>query len=435
MHYRPSVFRRGLLRLSALDRTSRLILLITLAGFTLRLVWVVVATRPPQGVHDPAFYLAYADRIAQGRGYTTPAGEATAYYPVGYPAVLAFALWIVRRLPGSHVLWAATGLNVIAGTITVGLMGVLSRRLLGNRAAVATASAVAALPSLVLYSATVLSETVFVTLVAGALLVLCWKPWQEPWSGRRVVTAAVLVAVAALVRPVALVLVPVVVGAWLFSERRRLAPAVRRSALFIAVLLLVLTPWLVRTWSVAGRLTLAASVGDNLCIGNNPQATGAFALPAFCFDGLKRELFITGTDDRDRELTAKAAGWALSHVAEQASLVLWRTFYTFENDQDAVRAVESYGDDPWLEPRHRQLLRSLSDAVYFSLLGLAILGTVQMSRMRSFDPRRAFLLATAVGFVVVVWPFFGDPRFHVPVVVLLAVPAGAALDAAWGARR
>lgn len=422
---------RRSLRTLALDRTTRSILIVTFAGFVVRVAWAVVATRRPVGVHDPVYYLTYAERIAQGYGYTTPSGAATAYYPVGYPALLAIPIWIAQRLPGGHVLAAAVALNVVAGTATIAMVGALARRAVGPAAAVAAAAVVAFLPNLVFHTAVVLTETVFVAVLVAAVLVVCWAPWPASWSGRRVAAAGALVAVAALVRPVALVLVPVLVVAWVASVRPRRA-AVVRSAVFVAVVLVVLAPWLARTWSVAGRLSLATSTGDNLCIGNNPSADGAFQLPDSCFGDITPEGFITGTDERDPKLTDKALDWARSNLAAEPALVLWRTYYTFQHDHDAIRAVESYGDDPWLQPRHAAALSTLSDGAYFAVLAAGLLGVVAVLR-RGVDPRARFVVVVAAALVATVWPFFGEPRFHVPVLVLLAVPAGVVLRAAVGA--
>jgi hypothetical protein len=283
------------------------------------------------------------------------------------------------------------------------------------------------LPSFVFHTATVLSETVFNAMVAGALLMVCWKPWREHWTDGRVAGSALLIAGAALIRPIALVLAPVVLIAWWLGERR--ARPIRRSVVFVAVLAVVLAPWLTRNWSATGRPTLAASTGDNLCIGNNPDATGAFNLSPACFGDVAPETFITGTDGRDAKLTGRALRWAFGHLTAEPSLVLWRTYYAFENDHDALRAVQSYGDDQWLDARHEAVLATIADGAYFALLGFAALGAfVIVRRTRDLrDERAVLVLWVAVAFVVVLWPFFGDVRFHLPVVLALTVPAAVAV--------
>ena len=394
-------------------------------GFVLRVAWVVFAARTPIGLHDPANYLLYGERIASGFGYTTPAGEATAYYPVGYPALLGVAEWIAQLLPGEHVLGAALALNVVTGTLTIGLVGLLGERIFNRRIGTIAAVLVAVLPNVVFHTAAVLSETVFNAAVAGALLTLCWRPWREPWSTPRTVGAAALVACAALVRPVALVLVPAVLLAWWLGERRKLP--IRRSVIFVVAVLVVVAPWLLRNWSASGRPTLAASTGDNLCIGNNPDATGAFNLSPVCFGDVAPETFITGTDGRDAKLTGRALRWAAGHLTSEPALVLWRTYYTFENDHDALRAIQAYGDDQWLDPRHEAVLSTIADGAYFALLGFAALGAVLIVRGDRRDDRATFLLWVAAGFVAALWPFFGDVRFHFPVVLALTIPAALAV--------
>jgi hypothetical protein len=401
----------------------RALVAIILTGFVLRVAWILFAARTPVGAHDPSFYMLYGDRIARGFGYTTPAGAATAYYPVGYPAVLGAAFWVAHRLPGDHLLGAALGVNLLAGTATIGLVGVMGERILNRRAGLAAAAIIALLPNFIFHTATVLTETVFNSVLAAALLVLCWRPWSEPWTTRRVAGAGALLAVAALIRPVVLVLIPVVVVGWWLADRRALGAVARRAGVLAGVLLLVLTPWLVRNWAASGRPTLAASTGDNLCIGNNPDAQGGFNLSPYCFGDIDPEQHITGTNGRDGELTARAVRWARSNVGREPWLVWRRTYYTFENDHDGVRVVQSYEDDPWLQASHADLLANVADAAYVAVLVLAGIGAVLLLR-RHREPRTLFLLAAAAGMVVAVWPFFGDVRFHVPVVLILTVPAG-----------
>src|SRR5436309_1810349 len=86
----------------------------------LQLAWVVYAARPPLSDHDPAFYLHAATELASGHGYRFFDGQATAYYPVGYPAVLSVVIFLVRHTPlPDNLPRAAGGLNVVLGLANV----------------------------------------------------------------------------------------------------------------------------------------------------------------------------------------------------------------------------------------------------------------------------------------------------------------------------
>jgi len=51
------------------------------------------------------------------------------------------------------------------------------------------------------------------------------------------------------------------------------------------------------------------------------------------------------------------------------------------------------------------------------------------------DGRRVLLLATIVALAIAPWPFFGDPRFHIPVSFLMTLPAAVTLVGLRASRR
>jgi hypothetical protein len=177
------------------------------------------------------------------------------------------------------------------------------------------------------------------------------------------------------------------------------------------------------------RATLATNTGDNLCIGNNPSASGAFMLPGWCFDD-----FPTITDEsievrRDRVLSARGLRWAAHHPVDEGRLVLWRSYWTFLSSHDGLRAVQSYEADPWLSTYHGRIenvLATTGDAYWFVTAALAVLGLLHWRRRP--DARRSVLAMTTLALAIVVWPFFGDTRFGLPVVALVAFPAASALE-------
>jgi 4-amino-4-deoxy-L-arabinose transferase-like glycosyltransferase len=427
----PSWWRRA-----AAGPFVRRLTVITVVAFLLRLVWVLVATRNPVGQADPLFYASYADSIANGDGYSLIDGQSTAYYPAGYSLILGALVWAVRLLPIEiGVVPVASGLNLVAGTATVVLLGLLGRRLVSDRAALIAAALLAVLPNLVVHTATVLTETVFNLSLMAVLAVWMWRPWEgrDPTTVRLAVTGA-LVGVAVLIRPVVLPAVALAGIVWLFATptwRRRL---VGTGALVVGMLVIV-GPWVVRNAVVMDRVTLALNTGDNLCIGNNPAARGSFSLPDECFSGIPGDLSRVEFENyRDRELTSRALAWIRENPGAQPGLVFWRTYYTFEHDHDGLRAVESYGQDPWMGDRVRQVANWGSDVSYFAVMALALLAVPRF--VRRGDLRLPAWLAAMAGFVIAVWPFFGDTRFHIPFVAMACLLAGVTLAGLpWGSAR
>jgi hypothetical protein len=137
------------------------------------------------------------------------------------------------------------------------------------------------------------------------------------------------------------------------------------------------------------------------------------------FDALDRPEFETERDKWGRDI---AVDFVKEHPGEELRLVFRRLGHTFENDADGLRAVESYGDDPFLSDGTRDALRTVA-TTFGALAGLAgVAGLVVLAAQRR--PDGLFVVLTGVGMLVPPMVFFGDPRFHVPAVPIAAVAAG-----------
>jgi hypothetical protein len=265
-----------------------------LFGLALALRLVVVAYSagrfPP--ADDGSFYHAVAIRIAAGQGYTWawPDGVVTyaAHYPVGYPALLGLTYALLGSTPGSAML-----LNALFGALlVVGVHGVALRVTSLGRARVA-GLAVALHPTLVLYTAALMTEAVAASLVvllaAGAL-------WAGAGRGRALgrwglgIGGALLV----FVRPQLLPLLPVL-GAVAAAVPLGASPAqewlvrLRAAAEVLVVALACCVPWTLRNCEkMDGCVFVSANGGWNLLIGTLPEGKGSFApiagpsVPAEC---------------------------------------------------------------------------------------------------------------------------------------------------------
>ena len=84
-------------------------------GFALRLAWALYARGEAptdwRQSGDQFSYYHYGSEIARGRGYISYiTGEATAYYPIGYPAILGVLFFVVLHTPIPDDLMLATAL-------------------------------------------------------------------------------------------------------------------------------------------------------------------------------------------------------------------------------------------------------------------------------------------------------------------------------------
>src|SRR5438552_6567742 len=322
-----------LARLFPLRRRGALIVLLAVTA-TLQVAWVIYAARPPLSDHDPAFYLHAATELASGHGYRFFDGQATAYYPVGYPAVLSVVIVLVRHTPlPDNLPRAAGGLNVVLGLANVLLVFHLARRLVAESVAITAAGVVARFPSLILHSAALLSETLFITLVLAALSVALWRPLDSV-SRRRLAAVGVIIGLAALVRPPALLL-PFPLMLALRRAGFSWPDAARRFAVVLGMAVVVLLPWTVRNALVFhAPVLVSTNIGDDLCIGHHPGAPGSWAKPASCAQGHPPAPRTQYEIERNRVNAERAVRFAAGHPVAEAKLVVKRAFFLVYHDTD-----------------------------------------------------------------------------------------------------
>jgi len=398
-------------------------------AFALRLAWVLYAMREPQGVHDPAFYIGYGVAIAGGGGYQLPAvppisAGPTAYYPVGYSAALGaiFALLKQSPLPENYTL--ANGyFQIFLGVVSVYFVYEIGRRLFTPAVGLLAAAWLAVFPNLIFHTATFLTETLFIFLILAAILALITEDWRERTPGpARLAVFAVLLAASAYVRPISLLLIPLVPALWLYT-RLGWQRALRDTALIVAVTVAAIAPWTVRNLiRMDGFVIMSTNFGDNLCMGHQQDAPGHFALPQSCFpepgEKMSRPEFEVG---RNSENTEKAIEFALDNTVAALKLLSRKAYYLWEHDHDGLEAVESYGADRFLDDDLRVALRRIADIFFFFTISVGALGLVGLVLGR--EPRRIFFLLSLLALAGIPLVFFGDARFHVPVLPLLVVPA------------
>ena len=415
--------------MQGLSRRQRSALLaVVLAAVALRVAWCVMAAMEPAGFHDPGFYRLLAVQLADFDGYILEE-RPTAYYPVGYPAVLGAVFWLggLVGLESDSALTAMTTvLNLVTGSAAVVLAFVLGRRVAGAWAGIAAAAVVGAMPNLVFHTAVPLSETVFNAIALGFVAVVAAAPWTTTGPGRRrLVVAGVLLGAAALVRPVVLPVVPLLVLVW-WSARLPLRRALRDLAVLGLAAVAVIAPWTIRNAvRMDAFVPISTNTGDNLCMSRQPGATGGFRLVDHCFagpdlEGLVRPEYEVKRDAQGRRL---ALEFVREHPGREVRLWLDRLGATFRHDHDGLDAAEGYGDGPFLTERDRDVYRRLADGAWYVLGPLSLVAAVAVvavGRLRR-DPRLVLLAVTSVGLLVPVVVFFGDARFKMPAVPFLAL--------------
>ncbi len=421
-HGQPPLLERAGSRLERiLDQHQVLPVSLFLAA-ALRLSCLLVFDVRP--VSDYTWYYEVAASIARGDGAVFH-GRPTAYWPVGYPALLA-------------PLFAISGPSVIAAQL-LNLALALGTLLLAHRATLLVGGSVRAAraavvllalwPNQIAYTSLVANETLSSFLVLlGVVLLLARRWWQDLLAG-------LVFGYACLVKP-QVALLPIAV--LLVMQRSRWRPfgaalrrMVLRSGLVYALLVLVLVPWTVRNWRLFGGLVFVANSGGvNLFIGNHPGATGTYPRPdeGARLSGALLPFDIGSTEyQADQKARALAVDYLVHHPGAALATLPRKLFHLYAKDVEGF----SWMQEGAPQARGRYLLLpalKVTAQIYYMLVLLAAGAALHVL----FRQRRAQVLlvpACVVGYFTCIYlVYFAIGRFHFVMVPWLAACAALAVS-------
>lgn len=407
----------------------RWLVAIVAVGLGLRLGWgLAVLDSLPLSAGDQYGYVRYGREIAAGEGYVSyTAGTPTAYYPVGYPALLAALFWATARLPFTVGIPDAVALlHAVLGTTVVVSVWLLGRRALGAAAALVAAAIVALHPDLIAYTATYAVETAFVSFSLAALAVVGSHDWQlgAPSRGRLLAFGGVL-AITTLIRPFALPFVgALVVAVLLVGAGWRRAAASAGWVLLVVGLALV--PWTVRNWvRLDAFVPISTNLGDTACMARFPGSDGGFtwATHEWCAEPTLPDV------ERSSENLRLAAEFVKEHPGEEVRLVGRRLARMFEHGHSGLFEATANGRGPLDEGLHRTV-RTLSDGWLVGTLLLGVPGLVLVAGRRwRAHPGRVLIVLPALTLFLIPLGLWGNPRFAMPLAPFLALGAGCSIVA------
>ena len=404
--------------LEALGRISerRWLLLLALVVVIPRLLWI--AAMPAIPFTDFAAYDGFAQRLAAGRGYATPAGIPTAYWPVGYPLFLA----AIYKLVGHHYLpikLIQTGLALMTAICAYLLARPLSERV-GRLAGLL----VALWPSMIGGVDLLAGENLFVPLFTASVLMFGSMIGAGGSARPRPWLAGAALGAATLVRPLGMG-----IGALAFAlamiHRRRRQPggSIAAVGLACAVAVLVVLPWSLRNLVVMHSLIpVSANSGVNLWIGNHEGATGAYVEPR----ALQRLTAGMSEPRADKEAARRALLFVKEHPAPALAIIPRKLWHLFARDTGTVGWMHF---DSLAAPRPRWLkwvFAGAAQAYYAAALLLAAFGLLRGGLK---TPTGRWLGLVCLYYVAVHLIFFGGDRFHLPILPMIAVFSALGLTA------
>jgi len=340
---------------------------IAAVALLLRLLYVLIVMRGVGVGGDGLEFHLLANQLADGDGYiepliVAPGHLATADKPPLYPLALSVPSWL-----GVDDLAAHRVASCLMGAALVALVGLLGRRVAGERTGLLAAGIAAAYPLLIALDGSLRSESLYAPLIALALL--CGYRLRDRPSAARAAALGAVIGLATLTRSEALALLALLAAPLLAL----LAPGtrLRASAVGLLACAAVLAPWVARNWVRFHRPLLSTNAGS-LAYGANCHAAyysnliGTWA----CYPPLHATLAHNEADVAT-QLRRTGVDYAREHLARLPAVAGVRLLRSF----DAWSPLAATRFEATIANRNLLIYRA-GVAVYYLLLPSALAGAL-----------------------------------------------------------
>jgi 4-amino-4-deoxy-L-arabinose transferase-like glycosyltransferase len=422
------------------------------AALAVRVAWVLAWARD-QGLHgDQVFYHVQGRALAAGVGFVNPyAWNDTANQveipTAAHPPLYSMYLGTVSLLGGESELTHRLA-STLLGVLCVVLVGLVARRLAGDRAGLLAAAVAAVYPNLWINDGLLAAEAIYAPAIAAVLLT-AYRFWDEPGVGRAA-GLGLAVAVAALARAEAaslfvFLVIPLILVLRSVDWRRRAGLLVVTGAVGVAAL----SPWIIRNWVQMGQPGMSTGTGYVLEIANCDESYRGPMLGYWSVecdrahtwvnqpeiddgmseveraDAIRQAALANAEQEVQNERSKRAEGldYLRDHLDRLPVVVAARVGRMWE----VYRPSQGVDLNVFFERRGR-LPSQAALGMYYVLVPFAIGGLAVLWRRKvTIVP----FVALAVMATVTAAASFGITRYRVGADVGLTVLAGIALDALW----
>jgi 4-amino-4-deoxy-L-arabinose transferase-like glycosyltransferase len=406
------------------ERFTLLLSVVTAIGVGLRVVVLVVSKwDTPLGRSDAGYYYLQGRLIREGHGFADPGAWLyhggkilpSASHPPLFSLVTAFA-----DLVGFHSVNRMRLVCCLIGGAGIVMLALLGRKLGGARVGIFAAVIAAVYPLWLVSDDLVMSEVLYLPLVAG-LLLLAYRLWERPTPGRAALVGLVG-GLAALTRSEGLLVLILVVGA--VAVLRNGLDFGRRALVFgtaLVVALATLVPWIAYN---------ASRFDDFVVMSTNDGATFADTNCPAAYSGPLIGLWVFGCHApiqeaseesvRSAQLRDLGLHYAKDHAGRVPVVVaarigrVWGLFRPFQ-----TLDADSFGK--WAPSTSKIMVIG-----YWLVAGFGIAGFFVLRRRRvPISPLVAALVSVTITAAIT----YGIARFRVPGDAVFVVLAAVSVDA------
>jgi len=389
-----------------------------IVAVVLRLLVVVVW--PVQQTSDAAWYVGRAEELLAGVGYQE-GGHPTAYWPVGWPAILALAFRVFDSPTVAVVALNLLGAAAIMAALLWFSRAVLEDELVGRL----SIAAYAVYPGHIAYAGAAATETVYTAIAMLAFTLLIAKRNSLGW----VAATGLAFGVATLIKPQtvlfpigAVIAIALVYQGWGW---RRLA----LSALVVYVALLsTVLPWSIRNYVTFDKFVLVSTNGGAaLLLGASDYTTGDdFSLqrsPLWEKLGIPWEQRVQRQIELGERMKNLAVQWIRENPTEYAAWMPKKVVLLWLKDTDGFWTYEASYPESKSVVRGFQYLNQIYYGVIVLLSAVAAAAALRAWIRTGTAPPTALLFCMPIFVTLLAAVFTGQIRYHFPAMPFLVMAA------------
>jgi 4-amino-4-deoxy-L-arabinose transferase-like glycosyltransferase len=385
---------------------------------------------------DEVQYQEIAVNLVEGRGFMME-GRLTSWRPPLYPFVLS----VLYRIAGTTDPDVVRIVQAVVSLGTVVSVYLLARTIFGRRIAPLAAAIMAFYPSLLFYNNHLLSEVLFIFL--GTLAAWAFAAYLRAPRPATLVLAAVGLGLSVLARDIVWPTVFIMIALMKYAAALPWRRWAAHSVALVVILLALTVPWVVRNTRVQGTFTLIATNGGMVFLAGNYENT-PWDRP-WRSHALESHLKVAALFPRELSEGVQqklAVRRALAFIEEHPWLTLRNTVIRVANVWGLEREVIGVFLKGLYGSTGAATVVGVTVAIFAGYILVAVGGLAGLcfALGRGGPSMGAHLyVAALVAFVTLAHaPVSGHPRYHLPLIPLLAVYAAHAWDVRgelWAARR
>ncbi len=380
---------------------KKILYLILLLSFAVRLILVFVVSTSLKS--DSVTYHRLALSILEGE-YSLD-GRATAFVVCGYPAFLSGVYFVFGE--GQFFVKLIQSLLEV---FTCLFFFKVSMKFLDVKYSLISLAVFAFFPSNILFSQAILTESLFGFFAIVVLYLCIMNDFGKITPGHIFITG-IFFGLAIIVRSsfsFAVILLPL----YFLVNRKKLfgdkefSKMMKYSFCFLAGLMIILSPWLIRNKIVMNSFTLATQGGSTLWEGNNPLATGTWNSEAVNSNPLFDD---PDEIQRDRKFYDSAFEFIANNPGKFFVNGFRKLGYLFSSERMALLYFEESRPGESSTEVYRRvnpLLLLLVNVPYFSVMIFGMWGLLLLGG------NRFFMYGFPVIWMLTIFIFVGLARYH-----------------------